>query len=80
MDKLTLIDKIFRFRAADHIIREITPYIKPNFKVLDIGAGTGITAKQIADRLQVKITLVDVVDKRKVNFPLTLYDGRKLPF
>lgn len=80
MDRLTLIDKIFRFRAADHIIREIRPYVKSSTKVLDIGAGTGIIAKQIADKLNVKVTLVDVVDKRKVDLPLTLYDGRRLPF
>ena len=80
MDKLTLIDKIFRVRAADHIIREISPYVKPNFKILDIGSGSGICAKRISEKLGVKITLVDVVDKRKVELPLTLYDGRKLPF
>ena len=80
MDKLTLIDRIFRFRAASHVIREIAPYIKPDSKVLDIGAGTGIIAYKIAEKLGVKIVLVDVVDKRKVNLPLTIYDGQRLPF
>lgn len=80
MDKLSLIDKTFRFKAADHIIREVVPYIRPDSKVLDIGSGSGIIAYRIAKKLGVKITLVDVVDKRKVDLPLTPYDGRKLPF
>src|SRR3990167_7116997 len=80
MEQLTLVDRIFRFRAANHIIREILSYLKPNSKVLDIGSGSGIIAKQIEEKLGVKIALVDVVDKRRVNLPLTIYDGRKLPF
>lgn len=80
MEQLTLVDRIFRFRAASHIIREVSPYLKPNSKVLDIGSGSGIIAKQIEEKLGVKITLVDVVDKRRVNLPLTIYDGRKLSF
>jgi len=80
MDKLNFIDRLFRFRAADHIIREVRPYLEPNAEVLDIGAGSGITAKQITDKLGAKITLVDVVDKRKINLPLTIYNGERLPF
>ena len=80
MIKSSLIDRVFRFRAANHIIREILPYIKPYSEVLDIGSGSGIIAKQIANKLKVKIALVDVVDKKKVDLPLTLYNGNKLPF
>lgn len=80
MEDLTLFDKIFRFRAANHIIREIKPYIKPAAKVLDIGAGSGIIGKHIANSLEVHVTLVDVVDKRKVDLPFIIYDGKRLPF
>lgn len=80
MDKLSLIDKVFRVRAANHSIREISPYLKSGSKVLDIGSGSGIIANKIAEKLKVQITLVDVVDKRRVNLPLTIYQGQKLPF
>lgn len=80
MSKLSLFDKVFRVRAAGHIIREIKPYVNQNTKVLDIGAGTGITAKRIFQELGVKITLLDVVDKKKVDLPLIIYGGQKLPF
>ena len=80
MDKLSIIDKVFRVRAANHLIREIAPYLKSDSKVLDIGSGSGIIASKIAEKLKARITLVDVVDKRRINLPLTIYDGRKLPF
>lgn len=80
MDKFSFIDKVFRVRAANHLIGEIAAYLKPDSKVLDIGCGSGIIANQIAEKLKVRMTLVDVVDKRRVNLPLTIYDGRKLPF
>lgn len=75
-----IFDKLFRTKAAGHIIREISPYVQQNSKVLDIGSGFGITAKKIADELKLKMTLVDVVDKRKVNLPMVVYDGVTLPF
>jgi|SRR3990167_1776137 len=80
MENLTLVDKIFRIRAANRIVREIKAYIKHADKVLDVGAGSGIIGKHIANSLEVQVTLVDVVDKRKVDLPFIIYDGKRLPF
>ena len=54
MDELNIFDKLFRNKAAGHIIREISPYVHQNSNVLDIGSGFGITAKKIADELKLK--------------------------
>ena len=80
MNEPNVFDKLFRNKAAGHIIREISPYVHRNSNVLDIGSGFGITAKKIADELKLKMTLVDVVVKRKVNLPMVVYDGVKFPF
>lgn len=80
MYKLNIIDKVFRLRAANHQIKEIAPYLTVGSKVIDIGSGNGIIAERISKKLGVNVSLVDVVDKRKVKLPLTLYDGQKLPF
>lgn len=80
MEQISILDKLFRFRAANHIIREIKHYIGQGTRVLDIGAGYGITASQIAKKLKADVSMVDVVDKHKVDLPFTLYDGEKLPF
>ncbi len=80
MGKLSLIDKLFRIRAAGYITGEISPYIKRGSKILDIGCGSGITSWQIANKLGTKISLVDVVNKNKVDLPFTVYDGKKIPF
>lgn len=48
--------------------------------MIDIGAGSGLVAEALATSLDVKVTLVDVVDYNRSGLPLQLYDGRRLPF
>ena len=49
-------------------------------KVLDIGAGRGFIAENIAKKRKVKITLLDVIDFNQTDLPFVLYDGKRIPF
>ncbi len=48
--------------------------------VLDVGSGRGYIAETIYNQNDVKVEIVDVIDKNKTSLKLTLYDGEKLPF
>lgn len=65
-------------RAAK-VASQISPYVVGD-KVLDIGSGDGKVAAQIAEQLQKGVMLCDIVDYNKTELPLTLYDGKRLPF
>lgn len=80
MEKPNIFDKIFVTRAVSYTVNEIESFIEPDDKILDIGSGTGITAEQISKKLKVEVEMVDVVNKSKVNLPLKIYDGKKLPY
>lgn len=61
----------------------IRPYLKPDFKgarVLDLGAGEGYLGQMIGEKHSANVELVDVVDFSSSTLPLTIYDGRHLPY
>jgi len=47
---------------------------------LDIGAGGGWTGELIAEKKKAKVQLLDVADLNRSSLPLTLYDGKHIPF
>jgi ubiquinone/menaquinone biosynthesis C-methylase UbiE len=49
-------------------------------KVLDLGAGRCLIAREISRRDGIRVACVDVLDVNQTGMKLTLYDGRKLPF
>jgi len=59
---------------------EMAPYIKKGESLLDVGSGSGYLAKELKKRLKLRVTCVDVVDLRKTNVPMVLFDGVHLPF
>ena len=74
-----ILNKIY-YRRAEVIFSEVKKYIKQGEKVLDVGAGDGLVAKRIRDRLQADVMIVDVVDYNLTDMRLIKYDGKRLPF
>ena len=58
---------------------KIKPYIVGK-KVLDLGAGNGLLALEIKKKLDIEVTLVDIVDYNYTDLPLILYSPEdKIP-
>lgn len=66
----------FRTRAVSKSFR---PFLQGSNTVLDIGAGSCHIAKALAGQ-GFAVTAIDVVDHSTTDFPLILYDGKKLPY
>lgn len=65
---------------ARKICRDCKNFIPKGSKILDLGCGSGIVAKNLADFFESLITGVDIRDNRVVNIPLKIIDGKNLPF
>lgn len=55
-------------------------FVNEGEKVLDVGAGTGWVAEELALRKNAEITLLDVVDFNQTDLKLIVYDGENIPF
>ena len=78
--KLTLNKSEFRDDRATEIVRTIRPFLIPNSKLIDIGAG-GCTIAQELIREGFQITPIDVRNKSVVSdISPTIYDGKRIPF
>jgi ubiquinone/menaquinone biosynthesis C-methylase UbiE len=62
------------------LVEKIAPYIKPEQRVLEIGAGNGLVAEMLHQQTGAQFTLLDVVDYNRSQLPLQVYDGKTLPF
>lgn len=58
----------------------VADHIEERQQVLDLGAGTGWVGKRLAERKGCELRLVDVLDCNETDLPLTVYDGKKIPF
>lgn len=65
-------------KQARHYFHRIGPLIKPNEKVIDIGCGHGFLGEMISKKA--KVTLLDVTSTNMSSLPLTMYDGKSIPF
>ena len=70
---------VWKLRAK-RIVSSFLPHISEGANILDIGAGSGMLAEEIAKRINVKFTLLDVIDWNVSRFPLMLFDGEHIPF
>ena len=64
-----------------YLVKHLSPYLNYSQKILDVGAGDGGLANELAKKLgTISITGVDVYLQLKTFIPITQYDGKTLPF
>jgi len=71
--------KVYAHRAR-WTARHLRSFIKRENRVLDIGAGDCRLAKLLVKRIGCEVVPVDVEDFNDTDLPLTLFDGKRLPF
>jgi ubiquinone/menaquinone biosynthesis C-methylase UbiE len=62
------------------IVQNVKPFVRPQERVLEIGAGNGLVAQMIQEASGADFTLLDVVDYNRSWLPMHVYDGLHLPF
>lgn len=59
---------------------ECQGFLNEGAKILDIGCGSGIVAKEFQQFFKTKIFGIDIEDKRVEEIPFQTFDGVKIPF
>lgn len=67
-------------RRAQRFSEYCRNYIEKDKKILDIGLGNGVIAKQIKEDYNANIIGIDVIDYNSTDIPLILYDGKTIKF
>ena len=62
------------------IIDSFASIIRPHSHIIDIGAGKGLLAQEMAQRFDARVTLVDVASYNQTSLPLSVCDSRALAF
>jgi len=65
---------------VDPIIASFASVITPHSRIIDIGAGKGFLAQEMAQQFGARVTLVDVAQYNHTALPLTVCDSRALAF
>ena len=74
-----IFSKIYE-RAARKMCSDCKNFIPKGSRILDLGSGSGIVAKNLANFFESLLTAVDIKDRRVVNIPFKIIDGKNLPF
>ncbi len=65
---------------TDPIISSFSSEVAPRSRIIDIGAGKGHLAQQLAEQFGAHVTLVDVAQYNQTRLPLIVCDSRSLAF
>jgi SAM-dependent methyltransferase len=65
---------------VDPIIASFASYITHHSRIIDIGAGKGLLAQEMARRFDARVTMLDVASYNQTQLPLTVCDSRALAF
>ena len=79
MNYYRLFSKIYEM-GAKQMCHDCQGFVKKGSKILDLGCGSGIAAKNFQDFFGAKVLGVDIRDNRLVPIPFKLIDGKNLPF
>jgi ubiquinone/menaquinone biosynthesis C-methylase UbiE len=72
-------ERVYKHRAR-WTWRRLRPWIAPGDRVLDVGAGDCRLDPLLQEKMGCDVVPVDVDDYNRTALPLTLFDGRHLPF
>ena len=72
-------DRVYEHRAR-WAARILIPWVRPGDRVLDIGAGDCRVDVVLKAKIACEVTPVDILDYNRTNLPLTIFDGKRLPF
>ncbi len=64
----------------DPIVDSFSSAITQRSRIIDIGAGKGLLALEMAERFEARVTMVDVARYNQTDLPLTVCDSRTLAF
>ena len=70
----------FYERAARKMCRECQDFVRKKSKILDLGCGSAIVAKEFKNFFEAEVLGIDIDDKRVYPIPFKIIDGRLLPF
>lgn len=74
-----IFSKIYEM-GAKKMCRVCQDFIEQGSKILDLGCGSGLAAKNFQDFFQAEVIGVDIRDNRVVPIPFKIIDGENLPF
>jgi SAM-dependent methyltransferase len=72
--------KSSRKKEIKRRIEDVSDFIRPRDKILDVGCGNGKFGEALAKKFTANVCGVDVVDYANANIPIDFYDGFRLPF
>lgn len=58
----------------------LSPHIKLNEKVIDIGCGNMLISQELVNSKQVQVQGIDVLDMNLTKLPSQLFNGKKIPY
>jgi len=74
-----IFSKIYEM-ASQKMCLDCLGFIEKGDKILDLGCGSGIVAKNFRDFFKAEILGVDIKDNRIIPIPFKIIDGQSLPF
>ena len=73
------LDADIHTKRAAFFADALTPHITPSSSMLDVGAGDGLLAATLRDRLRLNVHAVDIEARSLGNLQVEVYDGKTLP-
>ena len=68
-------------RRTEVLVKHLTRLLSKTGNILDIGSGDGLIAKKIiTNNPELKITCVDILERRYGYLPIVLFDGVHIPY
>lgn len=73
-------ENICSHKRDENIIEGVRGFLKGEKTILDVGCGNGRLAKKLQEKLGLEISGIDVYLPEKPKIPVSLFDGKKIPF
>jgi len=67
-------------KRVESILEQLIFHISAGDKILDVGCGDGMLASELKKTISIEITGLETVKQPKNFIPITLFDGKTIPF